>query len=501
VRGTLLLSLLALGAASCAPTLQPAQRTTESSRAGLRQTIAPALDRLFDSRPFNRALWGVEIVDARSGVALYERNPQRHFVPASNMKLLVTASALEKLGPGYTYRTSLYTNGEARDGALAGDLILYGRGDPNISGRYASSPTAILSALADSLKAGGIQRVEGRLLADESYFDADYTRPDWEAYDLLWWYAAPVSALSFNDNSIDFTIKPGTAGSPPIITSQPATRFYTLHNTARTVARLDSTSVALDFTRLPGTNQIIAYGELATDAKEETEYFAVVNPAAFTATVFLEVLEQAGIQVAGDSIAVVSDPTLSPVDSASTLLAEHISPPLEKVISSINQRSQNWHAEQLLKTLGKIELGRGSFDAGIAVEREFLRSIGIEPDAVYIRDASGLSTNNLVTPHALITVLRHMLRHPHGALFFASLPTAGGEGSLRSRFSNSPAAGAVHAKTGSILHVNSLSGYLVPTPADTLAFSILSNNHGLQDTQVIAAIDSAVVIVARAYQR
>ena len=493
----LLAVLLAMQSFACAPALSRSRH----SPAELRGRIAPTVDGLLDSRPLHRAFWGVLFVDARTGQVLYERNAHRHFVPASTMKLVVAATALARLGPDYTYRTSLYTNGEIRDGELAGDLILYGRGDPNISGRYAGGPTAIFSALADSLEARGVQRVAGAVIADESYFDADYTRPDWEAYDLLWWYAAPVSALSFNDNSIDFTIRPTSPGSPPEITAVPVSDFYSLSNTARTVEALDSTSVKLDFTRLPGTNRIIAYGEVPASAKEETESFAVVNPAAYTAAVFRETLEAEGIPVADDSVRVVSDPAPSPVGASSILLAEHVSPPLERVVASINRRSQNLHAEQLLKTLGKEVRGEGSFDAGISVEREFLRSIGIEPDAVEIRDASGLSNGNLLTPEALVRLLRYMLTHPHGELFFASLPTAGDEGSLRFRFTDSPVAEAVHAKTGSIRHVNSLAGYLAPTPADTVVFAIFANNHGLKGEQTIAAIDSTVSIVVRALRR
>ena len=336
-------------------------------------------------------------------------------------------------------------------------------------------------------------------MADESWFDDDYTRPDWEAYDLLWWYAAPVSALSFNDNAIDFTIRPRRVGQPPEITAAPASSFYRFRNEATTVAQVDSGAVTIDFTREPGTNRIRAYGVVAADADEDTESFAVVNPAGWAGTVFREVLEGRGIEVGVDSVVVVSDPAESPVDSASTVLAEHVSPPLERVFASINQRSQNWHAEQLLKTLGNELRGHGSFQAGIDVEHDFLDRLGVERDAVYIRDASGLSAGNLVTPHALAQLLSAMLRHPRGSVFFASLPMSGGEGSLRARFTNTPAATAVFAKTWSIQHVNSLAGYLVPTPSDTLAFSIVANNHGLPGTQVIAAIDSAVVGVVRAY--
>jgi D-alanyl-D-alanine carboxypeptidase/D-alanyl-D-alanine-endopeptidase (penicillin-binding protein 4) len=487
--------LVALAAAGCAT----AGHRAGAGGADFRGHVGRALDALLDGRPVERAFWGVEFVDARTGDVLYARNAERHFVPASNMKLIVTATALDQLGSDYTYRTSIYTNGRIEGGTLVGDLILYGRGDPNLSGRYTTGPTAIFTALADSLRARGVERVEGRVVADESYFDADYTRPDWEAYDLLWWYAAPVSALSFNDNSIDFTIRPGPVGQPPAISGTPATSFWSLQNTALTVARLDSTDAPLDFTRVPGTNRVIAYGAVEAGSPEDTESFSVVNPAGYTATVFRETLEASGISVAVDSVSVISDPALSPVDSSSTLLAEHVSPPLDRVISSINKRSQNWHAEQLLKTLGKLERGTGSFRDGIAVEREFLERIGIAPEAVEIRDASGLSANNLVTPHALTTVLRVMLRHPHADVFFTSLPAAGGDGSLRTRFAQGPAAGRVYAKTGSIQNVNSLSGYLVPTPSDTLAFSILANNHGLDENLVIAAIDSAVSIMAGAY--
>jgi D-alanyl-D-alanine carboxypeptidase/D-alanyl-D-alanine-endopeptidase (penicillin-binding protein 4) len=479
----------ALAGCASSATPPPAGRAVGSE-------LARALDALLDARPLDRALWGIEITEARTGAVLYARNANRHFVPASNLKLVVTAAALDRLGPEYTYRTSLYTNAPIEDGLLRGDLVLYGRGDPNLSGRYTTGPTAIFAALADSLRARGVRAVGGRVVADESYFDADYTRPDWEAYDLLWWYAAPVSALSFNDNSIDFTIRPGAPGAAPLITAAPASSFYSLENTALTVAHLDSIRQPLDFTRAPGTNRVLAYGYVQAGAPEDTESFSVVSPAAWTATVFRETLEAAGIPVADDSVTVVSDPARSPVGSASTLLAEHVSPPLEKVIFSINKRSQNWHAEQLLKTLGKEGRGRGTFEDGLAVERDFLRGAGIEPEAILLRDASGLSANNLVTPHALVTLLRYMRGHPRGDVYFASLPATGGDGSLRKRFANGAAAGKVYAKDGYIQNVNSLSGYLVATPADTLVFSILANNHGLEKSQAIAAIDSAVAIVA-----
>jgi D-alanyl-D-alanine carboxypeptidase/D-alanyl-D-alanine-endopeptidase (penicillin-binding protein 4) len=441
----------------------------------------------------------VLVEDARTGAVLYERNARRHFVPASNLKLVVTASALDALGPDYVWRTSLHAGGAVReDGTLDGDLVLYGRGDPNLSGRFSSGgPTAVLEALADSLRARGVRRVAGGVVADESWFEGEHTRPDWEAYDLLWWYAAPVSALSFNDNSIDFTIRPGAPGSPPRITGSPPSSFWSLRNEARTVTRLDSASVPLDFTREPGTNRVTAYGEIAADAPQDTESFAVVNPAGWAGTVFREALEASGIEVVRDSVVVVSDPGLSPVPADGAALVEHVSVPLSRVIATVNQRSQNLHAELLLKTLGRETRGTGSFEGGLAAEREFLRAIGVAEDAVHVRDASGLSSGNLVTPEALVTLLRAMRRHPHAGAFLSSLAAPGGEGELRVRFADRPEAAGLRAKTGYIRHVNALSGYLVPSAGDTLVFSILSNNHGLPRAQAVAAIDSIVAVVAR----
>ena len=167
-----------------------------------------------------RAHWGIAVWDLAEGRWVLRHEADRYFVPASNLKLVVSATGLERLGPDYTWRTSVYgTAPVGRGGVLDGDLVLYGRGDPNLSGRFAPSVTAIFEALADSLAARGLRRVTGALLADESLWDADYVRGDWASYDLLWWYAAPVGALGFNDNSIDVHIHPAArAGDPPLVT-------------------------------------------------------------------------------------------------------------------------------------------------------------------------------------------------------------------------------------------------------------------------------------------
>jgi D-alanyl-D-alanine carboxypeptidase/D-alanyl-D-alanine-endopeptidase (penicillin-binding protein 4) len=443
------------------------------------------------SGPLARAHWGVAVwdLDARRWVARHAAD--RYFVPASNLKLIVAATALERLGPDYTWRTSVYgTEPIGSGGVLDGDLVLYGRGDPNLSGRFAPSITAIFEELADSLAAHGLTRVTGSLLADESLWDADHLRGDWAAYDLLWWYAAPVGALGFNDNSIDVHIRPGgRVGDPPVVSGEPPSAFYSIENRARTGPA--GSRSTFDLTRDPGTNRVIAYGSLPIDAEPATEYFAVVDPAGWAATAFREALSRRGIVVDGP-VRTVSRPADSPVGAGDTVaLAAHVGPPLGRVVDAVLGRSQNWHAEQLLKTIGREVEGEGSWRAGLAVERRTLADLGVDTNAFLLKDASGLSSANLVTPEAVVELLAAVRDRPGWPAFRDALPVAAESGSLRRRFAGTPAASRVRAKTGYIENVYSLSGYLTTLSGRNYAFSVIVNQTAGESAA--AAIDSLVV--------
>ena len=442
------------------------------------------------SGPLARAHWGVAVQDLASGRWVLRHAADRYFVPASNLKLVVAATALERLGADYAWRTSVYgTAALDPAGTLDGDLVLYGRGDPNLSGRFAPSITAIFDALADSLVARGLVRVTGSLLADESLWDADYLRGDWAGYDLLWWYAAPVGALGFNDNAIDVHIRPGErVGDPPVVAGEPASAFYSIENRAVT-GPADSPST-FDLTREPGTNRVIAYGSLPLGSDPGVEYFAVVDPAGWAATAFREALARRGIVVAGP-VRTVSRPADSPVAAGDTVaLAGHVGPSLARVVDAVLGRSQNWHAEQLLKTLGREVAGEGSWNAGLGIERRTLASLGVDTTAFLLKDASGLSSANLVTPEAVVALLGAMRERPAWAAFRDALPVAAESGSLRRRFTDTPAAGRVRAKTGYIENVYALSGYLTTLSGRDYAFSVIVNQTAGESA--VAAIDSLV---------
>ena len=468
---------------------------------------------IIDRKPLDRAHWAIHVVDAATGAALIEHNADRLFIPASNAKLVVAAAAAHYLEPAFRYSTTLETSGDIADGVLRGDLIIRGTGDPTISGRYEDDMLDIWEALADSLRVRGIRRIDGGIIADESHWDSDYVRPDWEIYDLLWWYAAPVGALGFNDNAIDFTIAPGAVGAPALITWRPETDYVAFLNRTTTVAA--GSPSTLDFTRIAGTDTVVAYGSIAADAARHTEYFAVDDPGRYTATAFRDVLERSGIAVAGRSVRVIRGDSSTGVpggrgsatiDAAAAgdrgsrrVLVTHRSVPLPQLIAPVLQTSQNWFAEQLLKTIGREAGGEGSWSRGLELERRFLVDVvGIDSATFRLRDASGLSAGNLITPRTLVHLLAYMQRTPRLAPALAALPVAGGAtGSMRRRLED--LRGRVTAKTGSINNVDSLSGFLTADSGRRVIFAIIANNSGRSSTAMRPVLDDIVRAISAAW--
>src|SRR5690348_17785725 len=245
----LILASLTISSALAAQSPSSQRPRTVPLRGSLEQRLA----QLVDVPPFNRATWGIYVVDDR-GRVLYQRNADRFSVPASNTKLVVTAAAAVLLPADYRVKTSLYLNGRLDGGVLYGDLILYGRGDPTWSARCYSVDTlasgacdstfTAIDAIADSIRARGIRRITGKLVGDGSYFEPTLIHYGWNAWDLTWWYAAPVSGLGFHDNSVDFQIAPGPAvDAPPVISWAPDLGLITFENRARTVPADSSSTI------------------------------------------------------------------------------------------------------------------------------------------------------------------------------------------------------------------------------------------------------------------
>ena len=480
----------------------PAPRTKP-----LRGSLERRINTLLDEPPFNRAQWGVYVIDDQ-GKVRYQRDGDRYRVPASNTKLVVTSTATVLLPPDYRVRTSLYTNGTLTGGVLSGDLVLYGRGDPTFSERCfgidtlapsaCDSAFTAMDAIAESLWAKGVRRINGKLVGDGSYFEPTLTAPGWNAWDLNWWYAAPVSGLGFHDNSVDFHIAPAAAvDAPPTVTWSPDVGLITFENRARTVPADSGSSIGDEFYRTPGTLNIWANGTVALDRKPWIESFALPDPNLYAARALEVALERRGISVLGGAISTTDSMAYRSV-RANPALVDYLGRPLPDIIFPILNTSQNWFVEMLLKIVGHEFRGVGSWDAGLDVERRFLiDSVGIDSTAFSIEDGSGLSAGNLITPHAFVQLLAYMHRHPKRAPFIAGLPHAARPGSLLRRFVGTPMDSLVVAKTGSIDRVNSLSGYIEKRDGKSWTFSIQANTHNVSGRLILAQIDSVVVEIGK----
>lgn len=465
------------------------------------QSLAARLNARLDGPGLDRHLWGVAVTDL-DGTLLFGRNADRLFVPASNTKLVVTATAAALLGPDFTVNTSIYGTGPVEGGELRGDLVLYGRGDPTFSLRCYSTdddspgacdtdPSAKLHDLARQLRERGVRRIAGDLVGDGSYFDAETIHPGWEQYDLNWWYAAPVSGLGFNDNAIDITIdRADSLGRQPVIRISPDVGYASVEN--RAIIGAEGSRKDFDILREPNTTRYVATGVVPSGAAKQTEHAAVGDPNLYAADALRDALRDEGIVVLGRIQSTV-DPFDFALARGTPALAEVTSRPLHDWLFPILNTSQNWFAEMLLKQLGRQHGGGGSWRDGLEVERRFLiDSIGIDSTAFALVDASGLASNNLITPHALARLLAFMRRHPNYEAFAAGLPRSGEPGSLRRRFVGTPLEGRVVAKTGTISRVNTLSGYVERADGRIFVFSVQANHHTLDSSRMTAAIDAVV---------
>ncbi|HEV8356138.1 MAG TPA: D-alanyl-D-alanine carboxypeptidase/D-alanyl-D-alanine-endopeptidase [Gemmatimonadales bacterium] len=471
------------------------------------QSLAKRLDRLLDAAPFDRNHWGVVVMDT-TGRVLYQRNGTRLFVPASNTKLVVTAAATALLPLDSTVATSLFAAGPVEAGILHGDLVLYGRGDPTMSrrcfdadstrpGACETDPARRLKELAAQLKASGIRAVSGAVVGDGSYFEPALLHGTWEADDLVWWYAAPVSGLAFNDNSLDLRWGPGPeAGAPGRIGFEPDLGDLTIENRTMTVAEVAPGEGGLDVGRL-GPLSLWASATIPAGGPTRTSYVALPDPDRYAASALRLALADAGIAVLGGTES-TTDSMRYAAARRSPPLAETRSRPFREWLVPILGPSQNLFAEMLLKQVGRRILGEGSWRSGTAVEQRFLiDSVGVDSTQFSLRDGSGLSHVNVVSPLAFAKLLLWLRRHPNFPVVEAALPVAGRYGTLRNRMVGTAVEGRVKAKTGSIFRVNALSGYVTLPNGRTRIFSIQTNNHDLRGGAMTAQMDSVVVEIAR----
>lgn len=441
--------------------------------------LAPAL---------NRSLWAVMVQSLDSGEVLYRLNSAKLVMPASNMKIVTLAAAAERLGWDYTFETRLLAAGPIENGVLRGDLIVVGGGDPSINGR-GGSPTRVFETWADRLRADGVARIDGRIVGDDRAFQDEPLGAGWAWDDLGYGYAAPISALQYNENLAQVVVRPGDAsGAAAHVELGPPESGLVLE--ARVTTSAPGVQADLELKRLAGSDRLEVMGTIPSGSGEIVRTAAVNDPAGFFVRALRAVLVGRGIDVRGEAVHI--DRAASPPDrAAATLLFSHRSPPLSEIATVLMKVSQNLYAETLLKTLGATR-GTPTAEAGRKVVQEVLEGWGVPPDAVVLSDGSGLSRYNFVTAETLVRILGQMHRDQrHQAAFSATLPIGGRDGTIARRMKGTRAEGNVQAKTGSIANVRALSGYTRTVDGELLVFSIIANNFNLPPSVIDGVTDLA----------
>lgn len=426
------------------------------------------LTTLLGSRTRN-GVWGAMVVSITRGDTLFAHGADSKMVPASTMKLFTSAIAFEKLGPAHSFSTDVLRDGPLEaNGVVRGNLVLRGDGDPSLSPRFVrGGPDASMTMLARFVAGAGIKRVTGDLVADASAMEMRGIPEGWLTRYAGAGYAAPFSALTLNENIVIVGVTAGGVGGAGKVFLEPATRGLTITNTVRTVA---GSSTRIRAHRV-GNDRVVVAGTIGARAGTVRYQLVVGDPATFTGGAFRAALEEQGITVDG-ALRVGRTP-----DSA-TLVTSLPSPPLARLVSTMNRESINIVAELLFRgaARGADKQTLGSAENASAALNEFMvRQVGAAPDAVSVTDGSGLSVLDRVTPRSLVQLLAHAHRAPWGSAFHASLPVAGESELLRNRMRATPAQGNLHAKTGTTNEVIGLSGYVTAENGEILAFAFLYN--------------------------
>ena len=417
---------------------------------------------------------------------LFSYHANEPFIPASNLKILTTSAALVTLGPDYRFVTRVL-GGKIKNGALEGNLILKGGGDPTWNSHFFPSPLDPLKHIAKELRKKGIKEVDGDLVVDDSLFSHQFTGIGWK-YRYRWAsYAEEISALSLNNNRIRVTVLPESYGGAPIrVVFWPPCHVIHVSNHAWT----SDNGTSLSISRHKIGNRLIVYGHIYRYSNGIAFPFNVQDPPLFVGSAFKSVLRKYGIRVIGRVREI--RPEEIETENRLGVLATFYSPRLIVIVRHLLKWSVNFLAEHIFRMIGAADYGKGSIQSGEEAVVKFLNDYGILHHGLVMDDGSGLSGFDRVSPRTLVEVMQKMASLPVGPIFRNALNT-GNEGTLEGRL----AGVNVRAKDGAIRHVSSLTGYVVTTYGQTLVFSIIFNHFGMSEYNADGYVDQIVRTLAK----
>jgi D-alanyl-D-alanine carboxypeptidase/D-alanyl-D-alanine-endopeptidase (penicillin-binding protein 4) len=428
--------------------------------------------------PLRGASVGVEIVSLTDGHTIFEKNPEVPLIPASTMKVLTSAAALDRLGPDWRYGTAVLAAAPPKDGIIEGDLYVKGACQPDLV-------VERFPELAAGLAAAGVREVRGDIVADLRYFDGEERPPEWPRGSRPNPYAAPISALAANFSTVRITVAPGErVGSQAVVQVDPPSDAVAVSSQTRTTKSGRSISASRRLEKDADgqiANRIIVSGRTGLGSGPWEEFIPIENPATVAISAVKRALQSGGITVTGTT-------RIGEAPEGAVTIYTLRSKPLEEIVLDMNKHSNNFIAEMLQRTLGAEVYGPPATRAkGASAVESFLRTCGVDTSTVKLTDGSGLSRTNQVTALALVRVLVRMRGDSRlEAAFLDSLPIGGEDGTLRGRMGG-VARGRVRAKTGHVDGVTTLAGYIDDAVEGPLAFAFLVN--GASHVRAIAALD------------
>jgi len=446
------------------------------------QDFPAAAEKVFTARTFSSATVGALFVSVADGATVYARDPDLPLLPASTAKLATSAAALERLQPDFRFTTTFLIDKKDQGRNKLSALVWRGTGDPSISGRGRASPEEIFEIWASSLAALGVTKVK-RLVLDTRRFEGPATVPVWPDDELSYWYEAETSAISFNDNCVALEFRPAAKpGRKPQILLAPDYGYIKVKNRAKTGPA--GSPFTLDYRRRAGANKVEFFGSIPAGPIRH-DYVSVHDPAEFAAETLKRVWKKKGIQV---SRIVSWEKSGLSEDRLSPLLSWQ-SGPLGELIKIVNKNSQNFYAEQILKTLGQEASGHGSFAAGLDSVRAFLLRAGLTDRQFHLVDGSGLSEDDRFTAAGLVRVLSYMHGTPDFSVYYESLAEPGVDRAAKDRMKGDPLASGMRLKRGTVAHARNLAGYLKSGSGRLYAFAVLVNGSDLDRRGLDEALD------------
>jgi len=426
--------------------------------------VADNINELLKDDYFKSTQISVDVFDLTENKPIFKKNEKLLLKPASNMKILTTSSALYFLGPEYKFKTTIWINGEIEDSVLLGDLYFQGGFDPDL--KYEN-----LEYLISEIKQNGIKQIAGNVCIDKSNLDSLFWGEGWMWDDEPSTDFPYLTSLVFDDNAVSIISKPGQSiGKPAIIEFLHPSNFDLINNSETVSNGRSRLQITRDW--INRNNTIIVSGKINSTANPDTASISVFNPHDYFLFLINELMQKSKIAVEGDFL-------LQDKPETSKLLIS-LERPFSEVIVNLNKTSDNLSAEMTLRVLGFDSLKqKTSARQGLKFIDSLITIIGFDPNKYRLVDGSGISHYNLITTELINEVLKYFYKEKNDLykILYESFPIAGIDGTLKNRMKNTPAEMDVHAKTGTLSGVSSLSGYLTSKSGHIISFSIFEQNY------------------------